>query len=78
MPRAPPPDETATSVVSGEPGAAELLWGQPPKSRSGGGMILSMDVAAGVLDICLGLAAVVLIAVLASRQRRRARDQAPR
>jgi hypothetical protein len=39
-------------------------------------MIPSMDVATGVLDICLGLAAIVLIAVIASRQRRRARSGA--
>lgn len=33
-------------------------------------MTWSTDVAAGALDICLGIAAVVLIAVLASRKRR--------
>lgn len=36
----------------------------------------SMDVVAGTLDICLGLATVVLIVVLHSRRRRRARSAA--
>jgi membrane protein implicated in regulation of membrane protease activity len=37
---------------------------------------MSMDLAAGVLDVSLGLAAVLVIAVLVARQRRRARSGA--
>ena len=33
-------------------------------------MVVSTDVAAGVLDVCLGLSAIVLIGVLAARRRR--------
>ena len=39
-------------------------------------MTLSTDVAAGVLDICLGIVASLMLAVQVSRQRRRARSAA--
>ena len=68
MPPTPPKQENEREIWLAAR-ARRTYYGVNPIYR-GNVMVVSTDVAAGVLDVCLGIGAIVLIRVLAPRSRR--------